>query len=226
MGHHGGTGDRGAGLGLALPPALPSPGADHARLGRQRGREPPCRRPHLADGADGPALGRRRGAAGAVHDPSDPPGGAGARADLAPHLVMGGLGFTAFNAPAAYHTTAVNIAILRRGPGLRADLRARRLRHAHRPPAGARHGADARRRRRDRGPRRPSGARELRLPRRRRVHADRLRLYAVYTLALRDRPKVSGFVFFSVLALAALMISLPLLAWEIAAGEVIWPDLR
>ena len=50
--------------------------------------------------------------------------------------------------------------------------------------------------------------------------------YAVYTLALRDRPKVSGFVFFSVLALAALMISLPLLAWEIAAGEVIWPDLR
>ena len=35
--------------------------------------------------------------------------------------------------------------------------------------------------------------------------------YAVYTLALRDRPKVSGFVFFSVLALAALMISLPLL---------------
>src|SRR5829696_1024275 len=29
--------------------------------------------------------------------------------------------------------------------------------------------------------------------------------YAVYTLALRDRPKVSGFVFFSVLALAALM---------------------
>jgi hypothetical protein len=29
-----------------------------------------------------------------------------------------------------------------------------------------------------------------------------------------------------VLALAALMISLPLLAWEIAAGEVIWPDLR
>jgi drug/metabolite transporter (DMT)-like permease len=33
-------------------------------------------------------------------------------------------------------------------------------------------------------------------------------------------------VFFSVLALAALMISLPLLAWEIAAGEVIWPDRR
>jgi drug/metabolite transporter (DMT)-like permease len=50
--------------------------------------------------------------------------------------------------------------------------------------------------------------------------------YAVYTLALRDRPKVSGFVFFSVLALAALLISLPLLAWEIAAGDVVWPDLR
>jgi drug/metabolite transporter (DMT)-like permease len=50
--------------------------------------------------------------------------------------------------------------------------------------------------------------------------------YAVYTLLLRDRPKVPGFVFFSALACAALLVSVPLLAWEIAAGHVIWPDLR
>jgi drug/metabolite transporter (DMT)-like permease len=50
--------------------------------------------------------------------------------------------------------------------------------------------------------------------------------YAVYTLALRDRPKLPGFVFFSALACAALAISLPLLVWEIAMGHVIWPDLR
>lgn len=49
--------------------------------------------------------------------------------------------------------------------------------------------------------------------------------YAAYTLALRNRPKVSGFVFFTVLAWAALLISLPLLAYEVAAGTVIWPGL-
>ena len=48
--------------------------------------------------------------------------------------------------------------------------------------------------------------------------------YAVYTIALRDRPRVSGFVFFSVLAGAALLISLPLLVYEVAAGLVVWPD--
>jgi drug/metabolite transporter (DMT)-like permease len=50
--------------------------------------------------------------------------------------------------------------------------------------------------------------------------------YAVYTLMLRDRPEVPGFVFFSAIAAAGLLISLPLLGWEIAAGDVIWPDLR
>ena len=49
---------------------------------------------------------------------------------------------------------------------------------------------------------------------------------AVYILLLRDRPKVPGFVFFSVIACAALLVSMPLLAWEIADGKVIWPDLR
>lgn len=50
--------------------------------------------------------------------------------------------------------------------------------------------------------------------------------YAIYTLQLRNRPQVPPFVFFSVVALAALLISIPLLAWEIAAGNAIWPDLR
>lgn len=50
--------------------------------------------------------------------------------------------------------------------------------------------------------------------------------YAIYTLQLRNRPQVPPFVFFSVVALAALLISIPLLAWEIATGNAIWPDLR
>src|SRR3954464_15971081 len=45
--------------------------AHPVRRGRHRAHEPACGRPHLADGADGPALGRRRGALGAVHDPAD-----------------------------------------------------------------------------------------------------------------------------------------------------------
>jgi drug/metabolite transporter (DMT)-like permease len=50
--------------------------------------------------------------------------------------------------------------------------------------------------------------------------------YAIYTLKLRDRPKVPGLVFFIAVALAALAISIPLFAYEIAAGQVIWPDAR
>lgn len=50
--------------------------------------------------------------------------------------------------------------------------------------------------------------------------------YAAYTLALRNRPQVSGFVFFSVLAGAAFLISLPLLAYEVATGSVIWPTAK
>lgn len=48
-------------------------------------------------------------------------------------------------------------------------------------------------------------------------------LYACYTLALRNRPKVPGLVFFTMLALVAFVSSLPLLAYEIAAGTVKWP---
>jgi len=50
--------------------------------------------------------------------------------------------------------------------------------------------------------------------------------YASYTVALRNRPQVSSFVFFAKLAAAALLISLPLLAIELALDAVIWPTLR
>lgn len=50
--------------------------------------------------------------------------------------------------------------------------------------------------------------------------------YAVYTLQLRNRPQVPSFVFFAAVALAALAISMPLLVWEIATDQAIWPDLR
>jgi drug/metabolite transporter (DMT)-like permease len=50
--------------------------------------------------------------------------------------------------------------------------------------------------------------------------------YAAYTVLLRHRPPVSSFVFFSAVAGAALVISIPLLGYEIATGQVIWPDLR
>ena len=48
--------------------------------------------------------------------------------------------------------------------------------------------------------------------------------YAGYTLALRDRPAVPGLAFFAVLAGVAFLTSLPLLAYEIAAGQVVWPS--
>ncbi|MGR3590450.1 MAG: DMT family transporter [Limimaricola soesokkakensis] len=48
-------------------------------------------------------------------------------------------------------------------------------------------------------------------------------LYASYTLALRNRPKVSGFVFFTALAAVAFVTSLPLMFYEIWMGTVLWP---
>ncbi|GJE78027.1 DMT family transporter [Methylorubrum suomiense] len=50
-------------------------------------------------------------------------------------------------------------------------------------------------------------------------------VYAGYTVALPSRPAVSGLVFFTGLALAALLSSLPPLAVEWAAGRLIWPTL-
>ena len=50
--------------------------------------------------------------------------------------------------------------------------------------------------------------------------------YAGFTLALRDRPKMPGLVFFSALAVVAFVSSLPLLAAEIALGQSYWPSLK
>ena len=50
--------------------------------------------------------------------------------------------------------------------------------------------------------------------------------YAAYTVALRKRPPVSGFVFFAAMAGVAFLLTVPLLAWEMARGTVIWPDAR
>lgn len=47
--------------------------------------------------------------------------------------------------------------------------------------------------------------------------------YAGYTLGLRQRPDLPGFVFFAALALVAFVSSLPLLAVEIASGKAQWP---
>lgn len=46
---------------------------------------------------------------------------------------------------------------------------------------------------------------------------------AWYTLTLRKRPKVSAVVFFAALAVAAFIISLPLLAWEVVQGDAYMP---
>ena len=51
-------------------------------------------------------------------------------------------------------------------------------------------------------------------------------LYAGYTLALHDRPKVPSLIFFSAMALIAFLTSLPLLAWEVVSGTVLWPTLK
>lgn len=49
-------------------------------------------------------------------------------------------------------------------------------------------------------------------------------LYAGYAVALPSRPKMSGITFFTAMAVAAFLTSLPLLAVEWAAGEAIWPS--
>jgi drug/metabolite transporter (DMT)-like permease len=49
-------------------------------------------------------------------------------------------------------------------------------------------------------------------------------LYAGYTIGLRDRPRVSGLGLLAGMAFAALLTSIPLLAWEIAAGDFVRPS--
>ncbi len=48
-------------------------------------------------------------------------------------------------------------------------------------------------------------------------------LYAGYTVALRERPKVSGLSLLAGMAFTAFVTSVPLMVWEIATGGFIWP---
>jgi drug/metabolite transporter (DMT)-like permease len=48
-------------------------------------------------------------------------------------------------------------------------------------------------------------------------------LYASYTVALRSRPPVSGLAFFTVMAGAAFVTSIPLVVYEGLAGDLLWP---
>lgn len=50
--------------------------------------------------------------------------------------------------------------------------------------------------------------------------------YAVFTLALKNRPAVSGMVLMTVLAVFAFLTSIPVLAYEFLAGDVLWPSRK
>ncbi|PVB63206.1 EamA family transporter [Labrenzia sp. 011] len=51
-------------------------------------------------------------------------------------------------------------------------------------------------------------------------------LYSGYTLALRNRPQVSGLVFFSVLSVISAFTSIPGLVFELTSGTAQWPTLQ
>lgn len=51
-------------------------------------------------------------------------------------------------------------------------------------------------------------------------------LYAGYTIALRYKPAIHWKSLMSVMAVAAALTSLPFMAWEVATGAAIWPDMR
>ncbi|MFM2422475.1 MAG: hypothetical protein RL291_1005 [Pseudomonadota bacterium] len=51
-------------------------------------------------------------------------------------------------------------------------------------------------------------------------------LYAFYTVALKDRPTLSGQGFFTLMALFAMLTSLPLIAYEAAVGQLTMPTPR
>lgn len=48
-------------------------------------------------------------------------------------------------------------------------------------------------------------------------------LYAGYTVGIRTRPPMPGLIFFTAMAMVACLVSLPLLAAEIATGRAYWP---
>jgi len=51
-------------------------------------------------------------------------------------------------------------------------------------------------------------------------------IYAGFTVALRERPAVSGISLLAGMAFAAFVTSVPLMIWEIASGAFIWPSSR
>lgn len=51
-------------------------------------------------------------------------------------------------------------------------------------------------------------------------------LYAIYTVALRDRPKLPGVPFFTLLAVIAGVTSMPLVAIEYWNGDLVWPTWK
>jgi len=145
-------------------------------------------------------------------------------------LLMGASGFTVFNAlfyVSAHHTTAVNIAILQGAIPVFVVLGTVLLQ-------GARVGAiqalgiaatllgvvvvttngD------------PAALAELQLNLGDALMLIACFLYSGYTLALRDRPNVPNLVFFTALAFVAFATSLPLLAYEVATGTVLWPTAQ
>lgn len=50
--------------------------------------------------------------------------------------------------------------------------------------------------------------------------------YAGYTLALRKRPPLPPLVFFTCMAIVACILSLGLFGWEIAVGQAFWPNWK
>lgn len=50
--------------------------------------------------------------------------------------------------------------------------------------------------------------------------------YAIYTVSLRWKPPIGWKSLMAVPAFAALMTSLPLVAWEMHSGAAVWPDLQ
>jgi drug/metabolite transporter (DMT)-like permease len=51
-------------------------------------------------------------------------------------------------------------------------------------------------------------------------------LYAGYTLALRNRPRVPALAFFTALSFVALLTSTPLLGYEMVSGTALWPSAK
>ncbi|MDB5591334.1 DMT family transporter [Enterovirga sp.] len=142
-------------------------------------------------------------------------------------LLMGGLGYTAFNAIfywAAHHTTAINMGVVQGVTPAMVMLFAFLI---HRTPIRAMQAiglavtlvgvavATSR------------GEIDVLLTLAFNVGdlgiALASALYAGYTVGLRDRPAAAPLAFFSAMAASAFLTSLPLLAAEVALGTVIWP---